>query len=120
MNPPSRRSPTGAVGALVAAFGFGLALWNGWDWYRLPRWTPAEIEQSVDLNLALDLKRSGAALPGPEQTRALRDQIRAELHGQIRSEREIPRGYTIAGLVIGVFGLLQALARRRLAAPRSG
>lgn len=118
MNPLSRRPPPAAVGALVAALGFGLALWHGWDWYQLQRWTAAEIEQSVDLNLALDLSRTQTAAPSAEETHAMRDRIRAELQAEIEKELEKPRGYVVAGVIIGLFGLGQMRIRTAIAGPR--
>lgn len=118
MNPPPRTPPPGAVGAIVAALGFGVACWYGWDWYQIPRWTEVQIEQSVELNLALDLKRIGAEPPSPEQAQAMRARIRAELHAEIAKENELPRDYTVAGLIIGLFGLVQMLTRIALARPR--
>ncbi|MGQ0619433.1 MAG: hypothetical protein ACT4QA_05880 [Panacagrimonas sp.] len=118
MNPPRRSPPPGAVGAIVAALGFGVACWYGWDWYQIPRWTEAQIEQSVELNFVLDLKRTGAEPPSPDAAQAMREHIRSDLRAEIAKERELPRDYTLAGLVIGLFGLAQmfvrmALARRR-------
>lgn len=118
MNPTLRTPPAGAVGALLAAFGLGIALWHGWDWYHLPRWSPAEIEQSVELNLVLDLRRTGTTMPDPAQADAMRARIREELEAEIAREQETPRGYTLAGLVIALFGLGQMLIRTATARRR--
>lgn len=112
----SRRTPApGAVGALVAAIGLGVACWYGWDWYQMPRWTEQDIAASVELNLALDLSRLPPESMTPQMQDRMRMQLRREVEEQIARESEGPRGYTIAGLVIGLFGLVQMLLRNWLA-----
>lgn len=120
MNPTLRTPPAGTAGALLIAFGLGVVLWYGWDWYHLPRWTSAEIEQSVELNLVLDLRRNGASMPDPAQAQAMRARIREELLAEIAREQEGPRGYTLAGLVIALFGFAQMLIRMAVARHRTG
>lgn len=105
----SRLLPPGATGVLIAAIGFGMALWFGWDRYHLHHWTPEEIEQSVDLNLALELsQRQGPALADSE-VRVLREDIREEIHVEIARDRERPGSYMLVGLLIGLIGVGQAL-----------
>lgn len=99
--------PAGAVGALIAAIGLGIALWFGWDWYQLPRWSEAEITQSVELNLAMDLARMPAeSVPYDEQAR-MRTILRSEIEAAVDAESELLRGYTLAGLLMAGFGLIQ-------------
>ena len=118
MNRPPRLPPAGAVGALLAAIGFGVAAWYGWAWYHVPRWTEQEIAGSVELNLALDLSRlPPGSVPAGQQQR-MRTQIRQEVEAQIAKSAEEPRSFTMAGLLIGVFGLVQAAVRTRLARRR--
>lgn len=119
MNPNRPRTPPpGAVGAVLIAIGLGVAGWFGWAWYQVPRWTEQEIVGSVELNLALDLRRLQAdSVPAETQDR-MRRQIRQELEQEIAKESEEPRGYTLAGLLIAAFGLVQMIVRTRLA--RSG
>jgi hypothetical protein len=45
----------------------------------------------------------------------MRAQIRREVEAQIAKESELPRGLTLAGLLMGVFGLVQAAVRIALA-----
>ena len=115
MNRSPGSPPPGAVGALIAAIGFGVAAWYGWDWYQLPKWSEADIRASAELNLALDLSRNPQAAPTVEAQDLLRQRIRHELTTEIERERETPRGYTLAGLVMGFFGLAQMLIRTWLA-----
>lgn len=87
-----------SVGAVVAGW-YGERLW------RLPAWSEAEIEQSVELNLALDLNRRGPHLQ-PDQARldALRASIRAEVEAEVRREREELERWMALGLVLVVLG----------------
>lgn len=117
MKPAPRTPPPGAVGALLAALGFGIACWYGWAWYHLPPWLEQDTRRSVELNLALDLSRRSADSDPvtPQEQDRLRARIRQEVESEIAKEREEARGYTFAGLVIGVFGLLQMTVRNWLA-----
>lgn len=100
---------------LVAAVGFGIAGWYGWEWYHLPRWSEPDIAASVELNLALDLARLPPDSVPPETQDRMRMQVRREVLEQIARESEQPRGYTLAGLAIGFFGLVQFAVRSWLA-----
>lgn len=111
MNPSRRTPPPGAVGALIAAIGLGVACWYGWDWYHLPRWTERDITASVELNLALDLSRLPPDSITPQMQDRMRIDLRREVEEQIAHESEQPRGFTIAGLVMGLFGLVQMFVR---------
>lgn len=121
MNPQVRTPRPGAVGALLAAVGFGIAGWYGWDWYQVPKWSEQEIAGSVELNLALDLSRLPPDSVPPETQDRMRAQIRREVEAQIAKETEEPRAWTLAGLLIGAFGLAQMALRAWLArATRTG
>lgn len=115
MNRSTGRPPPGAVGALIAAVGLGVAGWYGWDWYQLPHWTETDIRASVELNLALDLSRTPQAATTVDAQNLLRQNIRKELEAEIAREREVPRGYTLAGLAMMAFGFAQMLIRTWLA-----
>jgi hypothetical protein len=120
MNPARGTPPPGAVGALLAAIGLGIACWYGWAWYHVPKWSEKEIAASVELNLALDLSRLPPNSVPQETQERMRAQIRREVEAQIAKESEGPRSWTLAGLLIGVFGLVQMVLRTWLArrAPR--
>ena len=106
-----------AFAFVMIAIGIGLIGYYGERWYRLPQWTEGEIEQSVELNLAIDLKRMGPLLqPTGEKLERLRGIIRAEVAGEIRRERETLERWMGAGLLLVVVGLGQALFS--LARPR--
>jgi len=110
--------PPGAVGGLIAAIGFGIAAWYGYEWYRVPSWSEQEIVGSVELNLAMDLGRLPPDSVPPDTQDRMRAQIRREVEAQIALEAQAPRQWTIAGLLMGVLGLVQMALRMALA--RSG
>lgn len=114
MNATQRVPAGGAVGGLMIAVGLGIALWFGWDWYHAPRWTESEIQASVELNLALDLSRLPEDSINELQKAEMRNRIRQEVEAEIATETAEPRGFTFAGLIIAVFGLIQMRVRRWL------
>lgn len=104
---PGGRRPVGSAGLLVAIFGLGFAIWYGWEWYRLPTWSEAEIEQSVELNLALDLSRRSGPELSEAEVEQRREQVDAEVRANIAAERDRPRSYALTGLIVGLVGLAQ-------------
>jgi hypothetical protein len=101
----------------LAAIGLGLIAWYGEQLSRLPAWSEAEIEQSVELNLALDLQRRGPHLrPEGERLDALRQALRQEVEAEIRHDRRKLERWVGFGALLLVFGLGQwatsALKRR--------
>lgn len=106
-----------AFAFVMIAIGIGLLGYYGEQWYRLPKWSEAEIEQSVELNLAIDLKRMGPLMqPTGEKLERLRGIVRGEVVGEISREREKLERWIGAGLLLVVVGLGQALFS--LARPR--
>jgi hypothetical protein len=100
-----------ALAFLLAAVGIGLAAYYGERLRTLPAWTDAEIEQSVELNLQLELQRRGPHLqPAGERLERLREALRAEVVAEIGRERaKLERGLGI-GLLMLVLGAGQWLA----------
>lgn len=104
------RNPQLFAFVLIAA-GLGLLSWYGEQWYRLPVWTEAETEQSVELNLAIELARMGPHLrPQGEKLELLRGMIRDDVRSEIQRERSELERWLGAGLLLLVFGLGQWLA----------
>ena len=106
-----------ALAFLLVAVGIGIAGWYGEQRWRLPAWSEAEIEQSVELNLAVELQRRGPLLqPAPERLEQLRRTLRAEVEAEIRREREQPERWIGLGLLLVVLGgghfVADALRRR--------
>lgn len=90
---------------LLIAVGTGVLVYFGEQWLRLPVWTDTEIEQSVELNLALDLQHRGPHLqPTGEKLDELRRTIRAEVVGEIGRERKDVERWLAVGLMLCVFG----------------
>lgn len=102
---------------LLAAAGVGLLAHFGAQWWQLPAWSEAEIEQSVELNLALELQHRGPHLrPEGERLDELRRTLRAEVQGEIRRERRELERWMGVGAILCVLGIVtgfkQALAAR--------
>lgn len=93
---------------LMVAVGTGLLGYYGEQRYRLPEWSEAEIEQSVELNLAIELQRRGPHLqPTGERLESLRRTLRAEVEGEIRKDRRELERWIGLGALLVVFGLGQ-------------
>lgn len=102
---------------LLVALGVGLLGYFGEQWRRLPAWSEQEIEQSVELNLALDLRHRGPHLqPTGERLEELRRTVRAEVEAEIRRERSGLERWMGVGAILTMLGLVtwlkQALAAR--------
>jgi len=103
------RNPRAFAFLLIAA-GIGLVGYYGESWLRLPEWSEAEIEQSTELNLQLDLERMGPHLrPTGERLAELRRRVRAEVEGEIRQERQQLERWLGLGLLLVVVGAGQAV-----------
>ena len=92
---------------LIASVGVGLCGWYGPELYRQPQVAPADLETSVDAQLALELARRGPQLqPDAEGQQRLRAQIRAELnaganHGRYEAQRGLGLGLVCLVLAAG-------------------
>ena len=103
--------------ALMFAVGLGMVFWYGYAWWTLPVYSSAEIEQSTELNLMLDLQRRDTAFAADTGKIA---QLRAQLHGEVtaaiaKDKIELQR-YVGVGLVMTLMGLAQMMLLRRMAA----
>lgn len=102
---------------VLAAVGLGLIAYYGEQLSRLPAWTEQEIDQSVELNLALELQRRGPHLqPDAGRLEGLRQTLRQEVEAEIRRDRRDLERWIGLGALLLVFGLGQwatsALKRR--------
>jgi len=104
---------------LLIATGVGLVGYYGEERWRQPAWSEAEIEQSVELNLVLELQRRGPHLqPAGERLEQLRGALRAEVQAEVRRDREKLERWIGVGALLCVLGtaywlkpLLAAMAR---------
>ena len=104
-SPSFARNPR-SLPVLIFLAGLGIAGYYGFAWYQLPKWSDQEIEQSVELNLAMDLARMGAQLkPNAEKLDHLRALVRQEVRGEVQRELKTVQLRFSAGLVAMVVGL---------------
>ena len=106
------------IPAMLFAAGLGLIFHYGDAWYRLPVYSAAEVEQSVELNLALEQQRGNAANTTQlvEQIEPQRQRIRSDLLAEIQRERRDAQAGTGTGIILLLMGLVQMLILRRLSA----
>jgi len=94
--------------------GLGLGGYYGIRWQEQPDWTPQAIEESVELNLAIDLARMGPHLrPQGERLERLRQTISREVHTQIESEQKTLQRGLAAGVLLTLLGGGILLMQRR-------
>ena len=105
--PPLRRNPR-SLPVLILLAGLGIAGYYGLVWYQTPKWSPQEINQSVELNLAMDIARMGPQLkPEGEKLDRLRALVRAEVEADANRELKTAQLRFSVGLVAMVFGIGQ-------------
>lgn len=94
--------------AMLFCGGLGFAVHYGMQWRELPRYSEREIEQSTELNLALDLGQiSAEQRPQGAALEAMKARVRAEVEIDLDQERKSAQERFAAGLVAMVFGLGQ-------------
>lgn len=103
---------------VLMAVGVGLLGYFGEQRWRLPEWSEADIEESVELKLAMELHRRGPHLqPTGERLNDLYATVRAETEATIRRERYDIERWIGLGALLCVLGagrwLVAALAARR-------
>jgi len=109
-----------ALAFVLLASGIGVLGWFGPQWYQRPKWSRAEIDQSVELNLAIELKQRGPLLqPTGDRLEQLRSLIRTEVEGQIRRERREVERWLGAGFLLSLFGVSAWLRARAARFDRS-
>ncbi len=113
-----KRSPVGFPAALFAV-GLGMSMYYGYAWYQLPVYNDAELAQSVDINLAMDMQRQNKPMPtDPAKLAELKAAVRADLDAVVSKERRETLGAFSAGLIglllaLGQFLLLWRLRKRQ-------
>jgi hypothetical protein len=90
-----------ALPATLFLVGLGLSLHYGHAWWRLPVYTEQELENSVELNLALDLQREHRDQPASDSELAKRrEQLRAEVLALVYAEKKEKQSGLTAGLLM--------------------
>ena len=90
-----------ALPAVLFLVGLGLSLHYGHAWWRSPVYSEADISQSVELNLAMDLQRERRELPLSETELAeRRQQLRMELLTLLATEKKQKQSGLTAGLLM--------------------
>jgi hypothetical protein len=103
------RNPFG-LPVFIFLAGLGIAGYYGLEWRNAPTWTNAEIEQSVDLNLAMDIERMGPHLrPTGAKLDRLRAQVRAEVEHEANKGLKTAQLRFSVGLIAIVVGLVQVV-----------
>lgn len=118
MNTFSTKPRFSVLPAMMFAVGLGLVFYYGDLWHGRPVYSAAELEQSAELNLMLDLHRQGPAKVAEldqAAVQALRQKMLDEVQAEIlREQRDIQRGLG-TGVVLAMLGLLQMWLIRRAA-----
>lgn len=101
---------------MLFAAGLALVLYYGDLWWRLPLYSAADLEQSAELNLMLDLQRDGVTDTSTVSAAMLesrRQQLKAEVENEVlRERREVQRGFA-TGAALTVFSLAQMVWMRQ-------
>lgn len=104
--------------ALLFCIGAGLIFLRGQELEKMQSWNPADLETAVELNLALDLVRSGQneELSATERE-ARKAAIRADLEETFvlpkqRAQTEYRQGFWMAGAGIVLMMLVMLLQQR--------
>ena len=106
-----------AMPALLFAVGLGMLMFYGHAWWRLPVYSADDIEQSVELNLAIDLQRRGTlGRFSPEQVERLRAQLHDEVVAAIAADQHEALRSMGIGLLLTVTGLTLMWLLRRFTA----
>lgn len=100
------------LGFIILCVGLGICLYYGMEWYELPTYTEAEIEQSTELNLQMDLQRMGEHLrpKTKEDLELMRARLRAEITGAIKEQSDTVHLRFSVGLIALIIGIGQLLS----------
>lgn len=96
------------IPAMLFSAGLGVAGYYGLQWRDLPHLSEQELEQSAELNLALDLARMAPEQrPQGQQLQEMKTRERSDVQADLDREREVVHERFAAGLVAMVFGIGQ-------------
>lgn len=110
---PSGYRPRFGVFHLIFIIGISIAGYYGHALWTWPEYSDRDIEQSVELNLAIDLSRRGPHLmPDEAGLQRLREQIHGEITGELSHQRIQAERRLGVGLLLTVAGALRLLMTR--------
>ena len=112
LQPATTRRRPPMLGFFILCVGLGICLYYGMEWYELPTYTEAEIAQSTELNLQLDLQRMGDHLrpQNKDEMELMRAKLRAEITGSIKEQSDEVHLRFSVGLIAIVIGFGQLLS----------
>ena len=102
-----------AFPAALFLAGLGLSLYYADAWWRLPTYSEAEVMQSVELNLAIDLRREIGNNSPPlteDSVRMRRQQLESEIRREIATDRRV----ALRNMLVGLAVLLAAIVQLKL------
>lgn len=107
------------LGFFILCIGLGICLYYGMEWHELPVYTEAEIDQSTELNLQLDLQRMGDHLrpQTKDEMELMRAKLRAEITGSIKEQSDKVHLRFSVGLIALIIGLGQLASSWMLQRP---
>ena len=105
-NPAMNKPTLSAFPAALFLAGLGLTMNYGYALWKMPAYSETDVEQSVELNLAMDLRRlppsSALAVSELDRRRAtLREEIRTEIRRERREAMQALAG-GLGALVLSV------------------
>ncbi len=112
------------LGFIILSIGIGICLYYGMEWYELPTYTEADIDQSTELNLQYDLQRLGP-LSQPktkDELELMRAKVRYEISSSIKEQSDKIHLRFSVGLIALIIGIGQMFSswmiQRRFAPPK--
>lgn len=106
-----------ALPAALFLGGLGLSLYGAQALWNLPAYSELDIEHSVELNLAMDLRREPITNQGALSAQSIeqrRQLLASEIREEISKERREPLQTLLIGLVMLSFALLKTWLSLRL------
>ena len=97
------------LGFFILSVGIGICLYYGVEWYELPRYTEADIEQSTVMNMQIDLQRMGDHLrpQTKDDMELMRAKLRSEIVSSIKEQSDKVHLRFSVGLIALIIGIGQ-------------
>ena len=100
------------LGFFILSIGLGICLYYGMEWYELPTYTEAEVNQSTELNLQFDLQRLGplSQPKNKDELELMRAKVRYEITSSIKEQSDKVHLRFSVGLIALIIGFGQLLS----------